>query len=203
MTDEPKPSEPEAAAPKKGAGLRWLVLTPLALFLVVAGVSFSRLTSSKPAPASFTSPVRPVPAISAPTLDGQTFDFAAFKGPAIVNFWATWCTPCKAEHPELMRMKAQGVPIVGVQHFDEGDRSDPQAATDKARAILGRDGDPFTRTVVDPDGVVSLSFGIAGVPESFLVDARGVIVKTLRGPLVGADAETMYNAWKAEVAKAS
>jgi cytochrome c biogenesis protein CcmG/thiol:disulfide interchange protein DsbE len=120
----------------------------------------------------------------------------------LVNFWATWCTPCKAEHPVLMQMQAQGVPIVGVQHFDEGDRSNPQAATDKARAMLGKEGNPFARTVVDPDGGVSLSFGIAGVPESFLVDAKGVIVKTLRGPLVGKDADEMLAAYKAEAAKA-
>ena len=203
MTDEVKPGEAEAAPPKKRSGLRWLVLTPLALFLVVAGVSFSQLIGPKPQPASFTSPTRPVPTISAPTLDGQSIDFATLKGPIIVNFWATWCTPCKAEHPILMQMKAKGVPIVGVQHFDESDRANPQVATDKARTMLGQEGNPFQTAAVDPSGDVSLSFGIAGVPESFLVDSKGMIVKTMRGPLVGADADAMYNAWKAEAAKAS
>ena len=197
-------SEPETGAPAKTrSGLRWLVLTPLALFLVVAGVSFSRLTSSKPAPASFSSPTRPVPKILAPTLDGQSLDFAALKGPVIVNFWAIWCTPCKAEHPILMQMKAAGVPIVGVQHFDESERANPQVAADKARAMLTREGDPFQALAVDPLGDISLSFGIAGVPESFLVDAKGMIVKTLRGPLVGRDADDMLAAYRAEAAKAA
>jgi cytochrome c biogenesis protein CcmG/thiol:disulfide interchange protein DsbE len=208
VTEEPKTGETEAsetqAETSKRRGVpRWLVLTPLALFLVVAGVSFSQLTGPKPQPASFTSPMRPVPKMSAPTLDGQSVDFAGLKGPLIVNFWATWCTPCKAEHPILMAMKAKGVPIVGVQHFDESDRANPQVATDKARAMLQQGGNPFQTLAVDPSGDVSLSFGIAGVPESFLVDAKGMIVKTTRGPLVGADADAMYNAWKAEVAKAS
>ena len=209
MTDEPGASAPKAsgrdsnAPPKTRNALRWLVLTPLALLLVVAGVSFSRLTSSKPAPASFASPTRPVPKMSAPTLDGQGLDFAALKGPVIVNFWATWCTPCKAEHPILMQMKAGGVPIVGVQHFDESDRANPQIATDKAREMLKREGDPFQALAVDPQGDISLSFGIAGVPESFLVDAKGMIVKTLRGPLVGHDADDMLAAFRAEAAKAT
>jgi cytochrome c biogenesis protein CcmG, thiol:disulfide interchange protein DsbE len=200
----PETSDPEVGAPpKRRSALRWLVLTPLALFLVVAGVSFSRLTSSKPAPASFSSPIRPVPKMSAPTLDGQSLDFAALKGPVIVNFWATWCTPCKAEHPILMQMKAVGVPIVGVQHFDESDRANPEVATGKARDILKREGDPFQALAVDPLGDISLSFGIAGVPESFLVDAKGMIVKTLRGPLIGHDADDMLAAYRAEAAKAA
>ena len=209
---EPRAGEPRADEPKVGetgagqkqrSGLRWLVLTPLALFLVVAGVSFSQLTSSKPSPASFSSPIRPIPNLSAPTLDGQSLNFAGLKGPIIVNFWATWCTPCKAEHPILMQMKAAGVPIIGVQHFDESDRANPQVATDKAREILKRDGDPFQALAVDPEGDISLSFGIAGVPESFLVDQKGMIIKTLRGPLVGHDADDMLAAYRSEAAKAA
>jgi cytochrome c biogenesis protein CcmG/thiol:disulfide interchange protein DsbE len=208
VTDEPEASEPQAAspevaAPKKNGALRWLVLTPLALFLVVAGVSFSQLTGPKPQPASFTSPTRPVPKMSTPTLDGQSIDFASLKGPVIVNFWATWCAPCKAEHPILMQMKAKGVPIIGVQHFDESDRANPDVATGKARAMLQQAGNPFQTLAVDPSGDVSLTFGIAGVPESFLVDSKGLIVKTTRGPLIGADADAMYDAYKAEVAKAT
>ncbi len=59
---------------------------------------------------------------------------------------------------------------------------------DKARTMLAHDGNPFQRALTDPDGDVSLAFGITGVPESFLIDANGTIVKTLRGPLVGNDA---------------
>jgi cytochrome c biogenesis protein CcmG/thiol:disulfide interchange protein DsbE len=102
-----------------------------------------------------------------------------------------------------MQMKAKGVPIVGVQFTNDSDRSDLKASTDKASAMLRGAGNPFQTLAVDPTGDVALSFGIAGVPESFLVDAQGMIVKTTRGPLVGADADAMYDAYKAEVAKAS
>ncbi len=98
---------------------------PLGLFVVLAGVAMVQLTGPKPNPAGFTSPIRPAPKIEAQALVGQPVDFATLKGPVIVNFWATWCTPCKAEHPVLMQFASQGVPIIGVQFMDESDKATP------------------------------------------------------------------------------
>lgn len=174
--------------------LRWLFLLPMALLVVLVGVSVSHLTSVKTGEdrAVFASPERPAPAIAAPAITGETVDFAALKGPVLVNFWATWCTPCKAEHPLLVDMKAQGAPIIGVLHKDR---------VEAAQALLARDGDPFATVALDPQGDVSLAFGLSGVPETFLIDARGVIVKTFRGPLDAARARDFLDAWKAEAAK--
>jgi cytochrome c biogenesis protein CcmG/thiol:disulfide interchange protein DsbE len=182
--------------------LRWLFFLPIALLVVLVGVSVSRLTSigSAGEEGVFASPERLAPAITAQVMEAdvggdaatETVDFGQLKGPVLVNFWATWCTPCKAEHPLLVDMKAQGAPIIGVLHKDK---------VEAAQQLLDRDGDPFSAVALDPQGEVSLAFGLSGVPETFLIDARGMIVKTYRGPLDGARAREFLDAWRAEVAK--
>ncbi len=171
-----------------------VVFAPLAILLVLVAVAVSRLSDPEVPTSSFTSPMRPAPDIAIPGIDGGSFNFAKDRnGPVLVNFFASWCTPCRAEHPVLMVMKEQGVPIVGVLHKDK---------VELGRDLLARDGDPFKQVVLDPSGDVSLAFGISGVPESFLVDANGQIVKTIRGPIV--DQKTMQafiDAYRAELAK--
>ncbi len=173
---------------------RWMALIPLALLAVLVVVSVSRLTSTDPAPATFASPTRPAPDVAAPALaGGDPVSIASLRGrPVLVNFWATWCTPCRAEHPLLVALKQEGVEIVGVLHKDK-----PELANE----LLARDGDPFDRVMLDPVGDVSIAFGISGVPETFLVDAQGMIVRSLRGPLDGAEAQAFLEAWRAEQAK--
>ncbi len=171
-----------------------MALVPLALLAALVVVALSRLTSDDPAPGSFASPARPAPDVSAPALAGGAVDFARLGGrPVLVNFWATWCTPCRAEHPLLLDLESEGVAIVGVLHKDK-----PGLATD----LLARDGDPFERVALDPAGDVSIAFGISGVPETFLIDAKGVIVKSLRGPLDARHARAFLEAWRNETAKA-
>ncbi len=182
---------------------RWLYLLPAAALVALVVISVMRLTDDNPAPATFASPVRPAPAIEARLISGEAVNFAQLDGPVLVNFWAPWCTPCKAEHPLLMRMQAEGVPILGVLHMDTNDKANPTAAVERGKTMLSRDGDPFTGVPVDDTGDISLGFGITGVPETFLVDASGRIVKTMRGPIV--DDRTMRDfitAWKTEAAKA-
>lgn len=172
--------------------LRWVFLLPLGLLVVLVGVALSRLTSGDVGHRTFESPTRPAPAISADSMTGGTVDFASLDGPTIVNFWATWCTPCKAEHPFLVDMKEQGAPIIGVLHKDQ---------VPAAQDLLARDGDPFSKVALDPTGDVSLAFGLSGVPETFLIDAQGVIVKSFRGPLDAGRAQDFLEAWRKEAAK--
>jgi cytochrome c biogenesis protein CcmG/thiol:disulfide interchange protein DsbE len=94
-----------------------------------------------------------------------------------------------------MKMAAQGVEILGVLYEDR----EPQ----EARNILAKQGNPFTKVGIDLDGDLGIAFGISGVPESFLIDANGEIVKTKRNYFTEDDLPEFIAAYKAEVAKAA
>ncbi|TNF33421.1 MAG: DsbE family thiol:disulfide interchange protein [Gammaproteobacteria bacterium] len=91
-----------------------------------------------------------------------------FKGAAtLLNVWATWCISCRVEHPFLVRIaREQGVRIVGLNYKDDG-----TAAT----TWLQERGDPYAFTIVDADGRLGLDLGVYGAPETYLLDAHGVI----------------------------
>ncbi len=176
---------------------RWLAIIPLVLFAVLVVVAFQQLTRDNPAPATFTSPERPVPERQLATLSGEPFTLAQLRGrPYLVNFWASWCTPCRAEHPFLVAMAEQDIEIVGILF------EDPNIPA--ATGILDREGNPFREIAVDPDGDFGLDVGISGVPETFLVNAGGMIVKTMRGPIIDrGTAQGFIDAYRAELAKGS
>ncbi len=86
---------------------------------------------------------------------------------SLVNVWATWCPNCLVEHPELTRVaREEGVTLIGVNYNDE---------SIKARAWLERNGDPYRFHIVDDQGTLAISLGVYGAPETFVVDADGVI----------------------------
>ena len=119
---------------------------------------------------------KPLPQLTLPTLTGgEAVPLrASVEGPTLVNVFASWCTPCEAEHPELVKLKQAGVRIVGVAYKDE---------PEKSRAFLARLGDPFTEVLVDRDGRAGIELGISGVPETFVVGPDGVIRAKHAGPL--------------------
>lgn len=119
---------------------------------------------------------KPLPQIMLPTLVGgeATPIRAAVEGPTLVNVFASWCTPCEVEHPELMRLSRSGVRVVGLAYKDE---------PAKTTAFLERLGNPFATVLVDRDGRAGIDLGITGVPETYLVGADGVIVAKHTGPL--------------------
>lgn len=113
---------------------------------------------------------KPVPAFNLPALDGERgemVDQTVFGGElALINVWATWCLPCREEHPFLMELARQGVKIIGVSYKDE---------PGLAQQWLQREGDPYYITVMDYDGRLGIDLGVFGAPETYLVDADGII----------------------------
>jgi len=112
---------------------------------------------------------RPAPAVTLPPLEGaQRPAFALQPGRvAIVNFFASWCAPCKVEHPTLMRLAAEGrIAVHGISYKD--------AAADSAR-FLAQLGNPFETIGWDRDGRAAMEWGVYGVPETFVVGRDGTI----------------------------
>lgn len=85
---------------------------------------------------------------------------------SLLNVWGTWCPTCVAEHPYLMKLAAEGVPIIGLNYKDEDT---------KALGWLVRLGDPYSVNITDPNGDFGLDLGVYGAPETYVIDALGVI----------------------------
>jgi len=165
---------------------RWLAALPLVALVGFAGLGLVQLfDGSKP---GFERVSREAPARSFPTLDGATVAFDRIGGdaPVVVNLWATWCTPCLAEHPLLMDL-ARRYPdrVHGLLYRD---------SPDKARAYLDRHGNPFSRIGLDPSGQGALDFGLTGVPETFVIAPGGEIILHLRGQLSEASIAALEDA---------
>lgn len=123
---------------------------------------------------------QPVPSIELELLSGEgSLDVADLQGDIlIINFWASWCFPCRGEHPALTaaarEYRDRGVSVVGVVYQD--DPGPVNAFLDD----LGRGGDNY-RYLLDPDSRAAVEFGVFGVPETYFVDAEGVIVGKIQG----------------------
>ena len=122
---------------------------------------------------------KPTPEFSLPPLDAEAQSFTRgdlTQGrPTVINFFASWCTPCRVEHPALQAMAARGdITLYGIDYKD-----DPV----KARAFLNELGNPFGRINEDRDGRAAIEFGVTGVPETFVIDGNGVIKAHYAGPL--------------------
>jgi len=118
-----------------------------------------------------------------PELGVPGFDTAALKGEVtVVNVFASWCIPCRDEHPLLVALKeVSGVRLFGINQSD---------APENARAFLAELGNPYDAVGADRDRRVSIDWGVYGVPETFVVDAKGVITFKHVGPLTPTAIET-------------
>ena len=123
---------------------------------------------------------KPLPAIALPPIKGgspQTVG-QTIKGPALVNFFFSTCVPCAIEAPQLMKLKQNGIQLVGVAYKDEPGNT---------LAFLDRMGNPFSDILVDRQGDAGIEFGITGAPETFIVDAKGQILAKHVGVITDAD----------------
>lgn len=152
-------------------------LVPLALFLALAGfLGYGLTLNPRELPSVLID--KPAPDFRLARLDApeQSFALADMRGKVwLLNVWASWCVACRQEHPILVDLAKKGVvPIVGLNYKD---------VNDDAKAWLTRYGDPYTVSVVDGDGRVGIDFGVYGVPETFLIDAAGMIRYKHIGPV--------------------
>lgn len=92
----------------------------------------------------------------------------------LVNFWASWCGPCRVEHPNLMALKAEGIEIIGVNYKDQ---------PANAARFLSDLGDPYGKGGADMTGRMALNWGVYGVPETYLIDGQGNVVLRIAGPV--------------------
>jgi cytochrome c biogenesis protein CcmG/thiol:disulfide interchange protein DsbE len=124
---------------------------------------------------------RPAPGFSLRSLDGKAVSLEGLRGkPVLINFWASWCEPCKAEHQSLQAAaQAFGdkVQFLGVVYQD---------SPENAEAYLRQRGNVFPQ-LLDPDTRIAIDYGVAGVPESFFVDKDGMIRRKFVGALSFAD----------------
>lgn len=129
---------------------------------------------------------KPAPAFAlaaVPELGVPGFDTATLMGEVtVVNVFASWCIPCRDEHPLLVALKdVTGVRLFGINHND---------APENARAFLAELGNPYDAVGADRDRRVSIDWGVYGVPETFVVDAEGIITFKHVGPLTPQAVET-------------
>ena len=130
---------------------------------------------------------KPVPAFDLPAIEGvgvpglSRRDIVGAGRPMLVNVFASWCAPCRVEHPVLTRMvRRHGITLVGLNYKD---------APEDARAWLAEVGNPYARIGSDVSGRAGLEWGVFGVPETYVVDASGTVLMRHVGPIVTPEAE--------------
>lgn len=166
-----------------------LALIPLALFIGLAAIFLGQLLSGKdPSILPVALKGQPAPDLNLPALEGLMRDGnqvpaltnAEIEGKiSLVNIWASWCVPCRQEHPILMELaKDKRLNVVGINYKD---------VSANALRFLGELGNPFAAVGTDPNGRTSIDWGVYGIPETYLVDADGTILYKKVGPFVPSD----------------
>jgi cytochrome c biogenesis protein CcmG/thiol:disulfide interchange protein DsbE len=160
---------------------RLIYIAPILVFAVMA-LFFARGLFLNPKEIPSVLIDKPAPALALPALKdgGKGLASEDIKGRVtLVNFFASWCVPCRAEHALLMDVAAKGeVPVIGVNYKDK---------TEDAVAWLARLGDPYERIGADRDGRAAIDWGVYGVPESYVIDKHGNIRYKQIGPLTRQD----------------
>lgn len=154
-----------------------LMALPLVVTLGLVALAYSGMARNDPDALPSTRVGSEAPALTVGALGGLAgFDAAKLREPGVkvVNFWASWCAPCRAEHPTLKKLADEGLTIYGVNYKD-----DPA----KAQDFLAGLGNPYRAAVTDPTGRTGLDWGIYGVPETFLIDGDGKVLLRIPGPL--------------------
>ncbi len=157
--------------------MKWLLMIPVILFAAFAGLFAAGmfLGQGDELPSALIGKAAPVLQVSdIDDLPSMTDDMLRDGEVKIVNFWASWCAPCRVEHPNLMALANEGVPIYGINYKD----FDPNA-----RAFLDELENPYVAIGADPSGFHAIDWGVYGVPETFLLDGDGTILLRMANPV--------------------
>ncbi len=168
-------------APGPWSRKRLVLFLPLAIFLALALLFFSQLGVGDPSKLPSVLINKPVPDFALPPLEGFPGDGLSdeklAEGVHVVNVWASWCGPCRQEHPFLMALgEDERFTLAGLNYKD---------AAENARRFLGTLGNPYAAIGVDTKGRTTIDWGVYGVPETFIVK-DGTIVHKFVGPLSAA-----------------
>ena len=161
---------------------RLMFLAPLAAFVVLL-VAFGVGLQRDPAKIPSVLINRPLPAFALPAVRPGDAGLASadFQGqPAMLNVFASWCVACRIEHPMLLRLKAQGVPIHAIDWKD---------TPELGARYLTQNGDPYLKAGNDQSGRTGIDLGVTGVPETFIVDRHGKVRYKQVGPIGKAEWE--------------
>ncbi len=178
MSEARTDTSAEAAARADRRSRRLWLLLPLFGFLAIAALFFFRLGAGDASRIPSALINKPVPNFVLPAIEGTDGPGLSHEmlasGVFVVNIWASWCAPCRAEHPLLMELAQDNrFKVVGINYKD---------VPENARRFLGALGDPFDLIGADREGRAAIDWGVYGVPETFVVK-DGVIVHKFIGPL--------------------
>lgn len=153
-----------------------IFLLPLVIFALLIAMFFFRL--GKPTDIVVSTAInKPLPAFGLPLLSDTTRTMTNAnlpKEPFLLNVWGSWCPTCFVEHPFLLELHKQGVPMIGVNYKDE---------LPDALAYLNKHQDPFMYSVQDKDGSYAIDLGLTGAPETFVVDGKGMVYQHILGEI--------------------
>jgi cytochrome c biogenesis protein CcmG/thiol:disulfide interchange protein DsbE len=178
---------PASASPEetpRRARPKTALILPLVIVAMLLSLLFAALRSPEPSVLPSALIGKTVPDFALPAVSNQTAEPGPVPGlssaqlksgeVSLLNVWASWCAPCIAEHPQLMDLRKQGVPIYSINYKDK---------PDAARRFLANHGNPFRAIGADESGFTAIDFGVYGVPETFVIDGNGRIAYRFPGPL--------------------
>ena len=163
-----------------------LMAAPPVIFLALAGLFYFGMQRSNPddLPSTFIGRQAPVvPEADLPRRADFSDETLREGEITVVNFWASWCPPCRAEHPTLHALSEEGIRLYGVNYKD-GER--------QANQYLDDAGNPFAGIAFDPQGRTAIDWGVSAPPETFIIDGDGTVLYKFIGPLVGSDYEQRF-----------
>ncbi|MEL6643954.1 MAG: DsbE family thiol:disulfide interchange protein [Pseudomonadota bacterium] len=154
-----------------------LMIAPPVIFAALAAMFYFGMQREDPDALPSVLIGQPAPAMTLTPLGSEpTFSVEDLSQPGVklVNYWASWCGPCRVEHPNIQALADEGIPVYGVNYKD-----DPA----KAQAFLEELGNPYVAIGADNAGRTGLDWGLYGVPETFVIDGDGNVVLRFAGPI--------------------